>query len=124
MRVPEIINRCVCFLCVENPQGASVRYRYGGTAFFVQVQQTPDIRFPYLVTAKHCVDRAAQHGGLKVRLNFKDGKGAQVLDLPSTAWFYHQNPPSDVSIMPFVPPNNLDSPLIPTPTFPHNSTPP
>ncbi len=117
MRVPEIINRCVCFLCVENPQGASVRYRYGGTAFFVQVQQTPDIRFPYLVTAKHCVDRAAQHGGLKVRLNLKDGKGAQVLDLPSSAWFYHENPASDVAIMPCVPSKEFEYAVIDTATF-------
>jgi hypothetical protein len=116
MRIPDIINRCVCFLCVENAPEAAFRYKYGGTAFFVQVQHTPELRFPYLVTAKHCVEKAQQYGGLKVRLNFKDGNGAKVVDL-NDEWFYHDNPGSDVAVIPCLPSDEFEYAVLDTLLF-------
>lgn len=114
---PGIINRCVCFLCVEDTRTQPPRYRYSGTAFFVQVQQAPGIRFPYLVTAKHCVERASEYGGLKVRLNLRNRQGARVLDL-DTGWFYHENPSSDVVVMPpCIPSEDFDYAVIDTALF-------
>jgi hypothetical protein len=71
MRVPDDIRDCVGFLGTRSHDQVM---RYRGTAFLVSVQcEEPglDFRPQYLVTAKHCLERA--QGPLFVRLNTKDG---------------------------------------------------
>src|SRR5215204_2658959 len=75
VRIPDTLLKCVCFLCVEGRDSQGVRWRYGGTGFFLVVMSDviPDQGSVYLVTAKHCVERAQQYGALYLRLNTVDG---------------------------------------------------
>ena len=100
MRVPDPFKKCVCFLCIRQVQNGQELYRYGGTAFFVAVQ-LGDLQFHYLVTARHCVERASAQGGLYARINRLDGR-SDIITL-ADHWRYHANDASDIAIMPIVP---------------------
>jgi hypothetical protein len=100
MWIPPDITTTVCFLCVEH-EG---RKLYGGTAFFVTKGEadTPDLRWAYLVTAKHCVEKAfREYSNLFYRLNKKNG-GVKFVALPhpdSSKWFMSED--ADVAVLPF-----------------------
>jgi hypothetical protein len=69
MRIPDSWKDSVCFLCTKQSTGV---YHYGGTAFFVSVpgEQDPSFAFIYIVTAKHCIEKARQSlSRLSLRLN-------------------------------------------------------
>jgi len=104
MRVPNIVLKCVCFLCVKSNGQASIeKYKYGGTAFFVGVpSERHPITYIYLVTAKHCIQKAQQKGGLYLRLNTKDGQ-SRIINFERD-WHYHDNEASDVAVLPWAPP--------------------
>src|SRR5438067_510331 len=73
MRVPDVLKQCVCFLCTKDRTG---RMHYGGTGFFVSVESLdmPHIAYGYLVTARHCVQKAMETGSdLYVRMNTLTG---------------------------------------------------
>jgi len=106
LRVPQIVNQCVAFLCVEDTRRSPSRMLYGGTAFFVGLREA-DFGWTYIVTAKHCVDRSARFGNLKLRLNLKNQTGARIFDLPSD-WYFHENPASDVAVLQFTPDQEFD----------------
>src|SRR5215467_13676728 len=106
MRVPDFINKCVCFLCVEKPCGG---YMYGGTAFLVEVAsdpKSPADTHKYLVTARHCVQQARSHGPLFVRLNRSNGNA--VVERIQSEWLYSDDDAVDVAVTPFVDPAPLD----------------
>lgn len=67
-----------------------------GTAFFLAIRPG----HTYLVTARHCVEKAEAYGGLHVRLNRKDGgePGQVRLEGP---WYYPDSEADDVAVMPF-----------------------
>jgi len=103
MRVPDEVLECVCFLCV-NDRGT---YKYGGTGFFITIpsEKHTNIKYVYIVTAKHCVERAKQYGALYLRLNTLNGK-AEMIEVKRD-WFYPLDESSDVAVLPFVPPQNI-----------------
>jgi hypothetical protein len=67
MRVPDLAALCPVFLTVK----VDGRDNPAGTGFFVGT--TTDTRsgvtHGYLVTAKHCIDKAKRYGPLSVRIN-------------------------------------------------------
>lgn len=97
MRIPDRIKECVCFLCVRTKD----KLEYGGTAFFVQAWSDKfgsDLSWTYLVTAKHCVERAmSRYGHLMARVN-QQKSGAVLIDL-SNKWVYHDQESSDVAVL-------------------------
>lgn len=100
MRVPNELRQCVCFLCVKGIENGQERTFYGGTAFFVAVR-TQDTEDHYLVTAKHCIERASAFGVLYARLN-RTGGGAEIIALPDR-WLFSENEASDIAVMPMSP---------------------
>jgi len=103
MRVPIWVKDFVCFLCVEKQEGG---YKYGGTAFFVSIpsELNPEdlnFRTDYLVTAKHCVEKAKNHGKLFVRVNTLNGP-AKVVEITSE-WLYCEDEAVDIAVTRFIP---------------------
>jgi hypothetical protein len=99
MRIPTEFTTAVCFLCAENHKKEKL---YGGTAFLVSLDEPdcPDIRWDYLVTAKHCVEKAfADHANLFCRINLKSG-GVRFIALPPPHnWELSED--SDVAVIAF-----------------------
>ena len=52
----------------------------------------------YLVTAKHCVERAKEYGFLYLRLNRTDGRGVELLELPPD-WVYPDDESVDAAVL-------------------------
>lgn len=98
VRIPVQFLDTVSFVCVKTADG---QYRYGGTGFFVAIDDeiNPSVySWMYLVTARHCVARAEQHGGLFARLNTLQG-ASHFLKLDSH-WSFPTNDASDLAIIP------------------------
>jgi len=97
MRVPDVVLQCVCLLCVKD----SGRYYYGGTGFFVSIpsEKYPKSSYVYIVTAKHCIEKAKQYGNLYLRLNKLDGK-ADFIEI-RREWYYPDNESSDAVVLPW-----------------------
>lgn len=76
-----------------------------GTGFLIGVKEE-DTTFCYFVTAKHVIQPSLQNiPVLHLRLNKKDGSGAEVVDFPmigfnSKAWIEHSNPAVDLALAP------------------------
>jgi len=103
MRIPDEILQSVCFLCVEDKRQGQSILRYGGTGFFVSIpsETNPNIGHIYLITARHCVERAKPFGSLYLRVNTIDGgtKFAKV----QKDWSYPEDPAADVVVLPWAP---------------------
>jgi hypothetical protein len=69
-----------------------------GTAFFLALRSAHAVHV-YLVTAKHCVQRAEPFGHLAVRLNKNEG-GSEVVRLPPT-WHFAESEADDVAVQRF-----------------------
>jgi len=115
--IPPDMAKAVCFLCVQRKG----EWRYVGTAFFVSHQEKgfPDLRWDYLVTAKHCVTKAfSEFGNLSCRLNVIGGgvKFVSLPDLNSPNWQVASE--DDVAV--FAPPEDdliADVLALPSETF-------
>src|SRR5436309_1832508 len=101
MRVPDEIKNCVCFLCVEVREQRQPVLRYGGTGFFVRVpaESVEGADHVYVVTAKHCVEKATEHGSLYLRIN--DRSGGAALVKADEEWLYPTDQAGDVAVLPF-----------------------
>ena len=104
VRIPDDLLQCVCFVAVNEATPDGERMKYAGTAFFVSVPSAvaPDSGFIYLVTARHCVRRAENAGGLFVRLNTKAG-GSELVRVTG-GWQYPDDLASDVAVLGWAPP--------------------
>jgi hypothetical protein len=92
MRIPDGLLDPPVFLAVER----SGSFLLAGTAFVLALQEKhPHL---YLVTARHCVEKAEPHGGLSVRLNTREG-GAEFLRL-NTTWYFPDSEADDVAVTP------------------------
>jgi hypothetical protein len=115
MWIPPYLAQTVCFLCAQE----SGRTFYGGTAFWVMKKEDdcPDLGWGYLVTAKHCVEKAFErYGNLSCRINKRDG-GVKFIPLPSLSG-WHISDDADVAVLPFeVPEKETDLMSIPPDTF-------
>ena len=102
MRVPEQMLKCVCFLCVQRTSTQGASWRYGGTGFFVAVpcETRPPRALIYVVTARHCIDRAG--GPVHLRVNRIDGD-SEFLKAES-GWAFSADPAADVAVLPWAPP--------------------
>lgn len=73
MRIPEEVKKCVVFLGIERTKHGVTKTIYAGTGFLVSVQgKKVDIKYLYLVTAKHVVEHLTGETVL-IRCNKKDG---------------------------------------------------
>lgn len=106
MRLPDNIVHSAVFLGYEDRNGI---VKMAGTAFFVGIESEsrPGVDHGYLVTAKHCVERAKRQGSLLLRLNRHDGNhvatSSETDSLPDS-WVYHDDEANDVAVLYFAPP--------------------
>lgn len=101
MLIPRELLDCVAFLCVEDSAGSIL---YGGTACYVNVpsEGNEELRFGYLLTARHCVKRALQrYGEIKLRVNLRSG-GCRLITLPNK-WVFSENEDSDIAALAWAP---------------------
>jgi hypothetical protein len=120
MTIPSEIQQCICYLSVKVTRGGVEKYINGGTGFFVAVpsETRPDVHYCYLVTAKHCVERAKDYGDLYLRMNKKDG-GFDFIAVNSE-WVYSENEGSDVAVTELFPPDEFQFIAIPFDMFATN----
>jgi hypothetical protein len=94
--------------------------RMVGTAFVIGVKSETrsDVTHGYLVTARHCVEKARTYGPLGARVNRRRNPGpvsgtdpdAWAIDGSETFgpldnWLYHDDPSNDVAVIPFMLPH-------------------
>jgi hypothetical protein len=91
MRIPDKILDLPAFLCVD----VKGRFRMAGTAFFLGLRGPSPL---YLVTARHCIQKAQAYGDLYIRLN-KHGGGVETVRLEGT-WYYSESGADDIAVMP------------------------
>lgn len=111
MRIQQHALDSVAFLCAKTSTG---QFHFGGTAFFVSLASVtfPELRFIYLVTARHNLEKASRTGQLYVSMNIRGG-GAGYLEVGGE-WFFPESESSDVAVIPFLPdPNYFDYRPIP-----------
>jgi len=103
MRIPDEILQAVCFLCIKDTRQSPSVVRYGGTGFFVSIpsETNPDAQYSYLITARHCVERAKPFGGLYLRVNALDGD-AKLVEVQAN-WWYPEDAAADVAVLPWAP---------------------
>jgi hypothetical protein len=120
MRVRDNLTQCVCFLCVQKQENGRNVLQYGGTAFFVSVPSdaNPDHGYIYVVTAKHCIERAKNSGDLFLRINTQDG-GFELIRVTSE-WDYPDNEAVDLAVLREQLPDTLEYTPIPMEMFATN----
>lgn len=110
MRIPDNLKNTVCFLAVKLEEAGTEKPQYGGTGFFVSVPGELDSRLShtYLVTAKHCIERAKTYGNLHLRLNFipektdfVDEGEAELVPMSLYDWIYPDDDAIDIAVSPF-----------------------
>lgn len=109
MRVPDEILKSVFYLCIKQTRSGLEQFHYGGTGFWVSIksQTHDDILYSYLITAKHNVEKAQQHGSdLYLRLNRKGG-GAQHLKVKAP-WIFPEKDGVDLAIIEWAAPEEFD----------------
>lgn len=104
MRVPEAVRKSVVFCARALESGSQPKVVFRGTGFMVSVpsDKLPDVRYLYIVTARHVADPMLL-GDWIIRMNTKCGK---VLDLRGTKddrWWFHSTEPErvDVAVIPW-----------------------
>jgi hypothetical protein len=122
MRIPDLVRRCVCFLCTESTVANEQKLlHFGGTAFLISLpSERAGFDFIYLVTAKHCITEAGNRT-LKARFNLKSG-GSIVVDL-NGVWFKHPDPSIDIAVMQMSPPDGIEVGYLPWDMFDNANVP-
>jgi hypothetical protein len=92
MRFPDHFLKAPVFLCVDT---GGEQFRMVGTAFVLSVNDPISL---YLVTARHCVEKARQYGNLYVRFNKVRG-GSEVIELRQE-WYSPESDADDVAVLP------------------------
>jgi len=93
--------KAVAFILEERLVDGTKRKVPVGTAFFVEIVETPDLSWYYLVTARHIVEDPASEV-LYVRVNRKEDIGGFTeWTAKRQEWFIHQD--ADVAAIPFDP---------------------
>lgn len=99
MRISDQVKKCVGFVGVrEGPE-----IKWGGTVFFINISED-DLKFYYMVTAKH-VAEAIDGSDCVIRVNNKQDR-AVILEARATKWWYHptESATVDSAVTPFVNP--------------------
>jgi hypothetical protein len=110
MRVPDEILKPVVFLFLQKKGDVSEHRRPIGTGFFVSVKSKTGLCiYPYLVTAKHCVVKAKEHGDLYIRINTTDG-AAKFVKIEAD-WIFPEDQSSDLAVLQFNFPSHLKDTL-------------
>jgi hypothetical protein len=109
MRIRDEILNTVAFLCVPVAGDSGQKWKYGGTGFFVGIENeiNPKLQHPYFVTARHCVREAEKIGQLHIRMNRHDGK-ADPLPV-SGPWMLPDDPSIDIAVIAAMPPRETFS---------------
>lgn len=110
MRVPDEILKPVVFLYLQQRGDADEYRRPIGTGFFVNIRSKTGLCiYPYLVTAKHCVVGAKEHGDLYIRINMTDGV-AKFVKIEAD-WIFPDDPSADLAVLSFEFPAHLQHQL-------------
>jgi hypothetical protein len=99
MRISDQVLRCVGFVGVREGTGI----QYIGTVFFVSVLQE-QMRFSYMVTAKHVAD-ALDGSDCVIRVNNRDGRSV-IFEASGVRWWHH--PTESVTVDSAVRPLSLE----------------
>jgi len=104
MRVPDQILSSAVYLCVKDANGA---VRPAGTGFFLSIESETrkNASHGYLVTARHCIEKAEPYGVLYARINRRDTGEAELIEL-ERSWIYHDDETNDVAVLHFAPPGS------------------
>jgi hypothetical protein len=96
MRIPDGLLDQPVFLAVE--RGGS--FLLAGTGFLFSMKSEEYDAWPhlYLITARHCVEKAERYGGLSLRLNKRAG-GTEFVRLDGS-WYFPDSAADDVAVMP------------------------
>ena len=117
--VPDLVRRCVVYLCLKTTNTGLPLPR--ATGFLVGVENEKAGVFYYLVTARHNIesfqkaDRADDK--VHVRVNLNTGRWAFV-ETKISDWTWHPDDPSiDITVLPFQVADEMDLNYIPTEMF-------
>jgi hypothetical protein len=98
MQVTDHHFKTVAFLCFDIERDPGVVERTPvGSAFFVLVQEEPDIALGYVVTARHCIEGAA---GRPIYLRVNVAGSFDDIETTPDQWICHDS--ADVAIAPFL----------------------
>lgn len=103
VEVDDVFLSCVCFLCVDEPDGSgAVRPVPTATAFLVGVPlgSTPPASVDYVVTARHCIEQARARGKNTIYIRF-NSKAGDFKEVPTDVddWLPHNT--ADVAAIQF-----------------------
>jgi hypothetical protein len=114
-QVPDEVRKCVVFVCYKAADGI----KFAGTAFFVGVplENINNKVAPYLITAKHIIDKIKEHSidqKIYLRINLKNAT-AQFIETSVSSWKFHPSETNvDVAILPWAPPfESFDYRIVP-----------
>ena len=82
MRISDQVKKCVGFVGIRE----GLEIKWGGTAFFINISED-DLKFYYMVTAKH-VAEALDGSDCVIRVNNRQGP-ATVVEASAIKWWYH-----------------------------------
>jgi hypothetical protein len=99
MRISDDVRNCVGFVGIR--QGTAIKY--GGTAFAISIIDE-DLKFYYMVTAKH-VAEALDSSDCVIRINNKQGRSV-IFEASGMKWWYHPTESEfvDSAVTLFMPP--------------------
>jgi|ERR1039458_2576825 hypothetical protein len=101
MRISDVVRQCVGFVGIR--QGIEVKY--GGTVFFVKILDD-NLRFSYMVTAKHIAEDM-DGSDCFIRINNRQGSSIN-LEASGEKWWYHptESATVDSAVRPFLYPGH------------------
>jgi hypothetical protein len=102
MRVPDEVQKCVCFVGYRMHDGSEI---LSGSAFFVaRTVGESETRFTYVATAKHVLNKIRDLGLDRaiLRVNLRGSNEAISLDTNLSDWVTHIDEAVDVAVLPFV----------------------
>jgi len=95
MRISEDARRSVVFFGIEGPEGIE----YGGTGFLIQWIEG-DLRWPYLVTARHVAEGLSKHETFFIRANLLNGDAISV-EIEHASWVFPEDESVDLAVVPY-----------------------
>ena len=99
--IPEEYMKVVAFLCIDDTTEQGIRHVPKATGFFVNtpLEDSRNIAITYVVTARHCIEKAREYGQIYIRLNRKDG---DFIELPTNIDDWYLSDSDDVAAIPFL----------------------
>lgn len=100
--IPDKYMKTVAFLCVDEPSTGEANKRIPkATGFFVRVpiEGSNVLSIDYVVTARHCIEKARQYGNIYIRGNRKIGG---FIEFPTKVDDWYTSDDADVAAIPLL----------------------